>query len=212
MATTFRRPLRNVYYNATIILIVVNVIVFLASYYVAPRGPWGAFLLRPAAVFQDGAWWQVVTYMFFHAGWTHLFFNMIALFMFGIQLEREMGSTEFLAYYFASGIGAGIATGLLFMAMGMSNTYMLGASGAIFSVMLAFAAFFPDARIFVFGILPMRAPTAVAAFAGLEIFFQLINPRSGVAHLAHLTGLAFGYLYLVVRFRINPIEVFFRRR
>jgi membrane associated rhomboid family serine protease len=137
---------------------------------------------------------------------------MLALFMFGIQLEQKMGSTEFLFYYFFSGIGAGLATGLLFEAMGLGGTYVLGASGAIFAVLLAFATFFPDARIFIFGILPMRAPTLVAVYAGIEIFSQLINPRSGVAHLAHLTGLAFGYLYLVVRFGMNPIEIFLKRR
>ncbi|MGA2641769.1 MAG: rhomboid family intramembrane serine protease [Spirochaetia bacterium] len=212
MASILRRPLRYRYYGATIILIVVNIIIFLFSYYLDRRGVSDAFLLRPVDAFQGGEIWQVVTYMFFHAGWTHLFFNMLALFMFGIQLEQKMGSTEFLFYYFFSGIGAGLATGLLFEAMGLGGTYVLGASGAIFAVLLAFATFFPDARIFIFGILPMRAPTLVAVYAGIEIFSQLINPRSGVAHLAHLTGLAFGYLYLVVRFGMNPIEIFLKRR
>src|SRR5208337_1375901 len=174
MASILRRPLRYRYYSATIILIVVNIIIFLFSSYLDRRGVSGIFLLRPADVFENGAWWQVVTYMFFHAGWTHLFFNMLALFMFGIPLERKMGSSEFLLYYFFTGIGAGIATGLLFEAMGLGGTYVLGASGAIFAVLLAFAAFFPDARIFVFGILPMRAPTLVAVYAGIEIFSQLI--------------------------------------
>ena len=212
MESFLRRPLRYSYYNATIILIVVNVLIFLFSYYADRRGVSTLFLLQPVAVFQGGAWWQVITYMFFHAGWSHLFFNMLALFMFGIQLEQRMGSSEFLLFYFFSGICAGLATAILFVAMGLSNTYVLGASGAIFAVMLAFAAFFPDARIFVLGILPMRAPTLVVVYAGIEIFSQLINPRSGVAHLAHLTGLAFGYLYLVVRHRMNPFAVFFRRR
>jgi membrane associated rhomboid family serine protease len=212
MESFLRRPLRYSFYNATIILIVVNVLIFLFSYYVDRRGVSAIFLLQPADVFQSGAVWQFVTYMFFHAGWSHLFFNMLALFMFGIQLEQRMGSTEFLLFYFFSGICAGIATALLFEAMGFANTYVLGASGAIFAVMLAFAAFFPDARIFVLGILPLRAPVLVVIYAGIEVFSQLINPRSGVAHLAHLTGLAFGYLYLVVRYGMNPIAIFFRRR
>jgi membrane associated rhomboid family serine protease len=212
MASFLRRPLRYSFYNATIILIVVNVLIFLFSYYVDRRGVSAIFLLQPADVFQNGALWQFVTYMFFHAGWSHLFFNMLALFMFGIQLEQRMGSTEFLLFYFFSGICAGIVTALFFEAMGFGNTYVLGASGAIFAVMLAFAAFFPDARIFVLGILPLRAPMLVVIYAGIEVFSQLINPRSGVAHLAHLTGLAFGYLYLVVRYGMNPIAIFFRRR
>src|SRR5208337_2346913 len=104
------------------------------------------------------------------------------------------------------------ATGLLFEAMGLEGVRLLGASGAIFAVMLAFAGFFPDARIFVFGILPVRAPTLVLVYAGVEIVSQLFNFRTGVAHLAHLTGLIFGYLYLVARYGINPFAVFFRRR
>jgi membrane associated rhomboid family serine protease len=132
--------------------------------------------------------------------------------MFGIQLEQRMSSSEFLLFYFLSGIGAGVITALLFEAMGLGNAYVLGASGAIFAVLLAFAAFFPDARIFILGILPVRAPTLVAVYAGIEIVSQLRNPRSGVAHLAHLAGLAFGYLYLVVRYGMNPISIFFRRR
>ncbi len=88
----------------------------------------------------------------------------------------------------------------------------MGASGAIFALLLAFAAFFPDARIFIFGILPIRAPVAVLAYAGIEIFLQFTNFQSGVAHLTHLAGLAFGYLFLVVRYGMNPIALFFHRR
>jgi membrane associated rhomboid family serine protease len=211
MESFLRRPLRYSFYNATIILIVVNILVFLIGY-VDRSGKLAYLYLFPAYVLQAGAWWQVVTYMFVHSGWTHIFFNMLALFLFGIQLERRMGSTEFLLYYFVCGIGAGIVTVFVNNAMGMGMVPVVGASGAIYGLLLAFAAFFPDARIFIFGILPMRAPIAVAAFAGIEIVSQLTNPRSGVAHLAHLAGIAFGYLYLVVRFGINPIAVFFRRR
>jgi membrane associated rhomboid family serine protease len=89
---------------------------------------------------------------------------------------------------------------------------VVGASGAIFALLLAFAAFFPDARIFIFGILPIRAPVAVAGYAVLEIVFQFTNFQSGVAHLTHLAGLAFGYLYLVVRYGMNPIAIFFKRQ
>ena len=143
--------------------------------------------------------------MFIHAGWGHIFFNMLALFLFGIQLEQRMGSNEFLLYYFVCGIGAGIATVFINFALGMGMIPVVGASGAIYALLLAFAAFFPDARIFIFGILPIRAPIAVALFAGIEIVSQLVSFRSGVAHLTHLSGLVFGYLYLVVRYGINPI-------
>ncbi len=211
MASFLRRPLRYRYYSATIILIVVNVLVFLFGY-VDRRGGLVYLYLIPDYVLQAGAWWQVLTYMFVHASWGHIFFNMLALFLFGIQLEQRMGSTEFLLYYFFCGIGAGVATVFINAATGQGMIPVVGASGAIFALLLAFAAYFPDSRIFIFGILPIRAPVAVAAYAGIEIFSQFTNFQSGVAHLTHLAGLAFGYLYLVARLGMNPIAIFFRRR
>jgi membrane associated rhomboid family serine protease len=211
MASFLRRPLPHRYYNATIILIVVNVLVFLFGL-VDRQGRLVPLYLIPSYVLQGGAWWEVITYMFIHGGWAHIFFNMLALFLFGIQLEQRMGSNEFLLYYFVCGIGAGVATVFINAALGMGMVPVVGASGAIYALLLAFAAFFPDARIFIFGILPIRAPVAVALYAGIEIVSQLTNSRSGVAHLTHLSGLAFGYLYLVVRYGINPIALFFRRR
>jgi membrane associated rhomboid family serine protease len=212
MASFLRRPLRYRYFNATIILIVVNVIVFLLGFLGLQRTIQVYLGLTPLLVVQAGTWWQVATYMFVHGGWGHIFFNMLALFLFGIQLEQRMGSTEFLLYYFICGIGAGIATLFINLATGQGAVDVVGASGAIFALLLAFAAFFPDARIFIFGILPMRAPVAVALYAGIEIFSSFTSFQSGVAHLTHLAGLAFGYLYLVARFGMNPIAIFFRRR
>ncbi len=214
MPGLLQRPLRYRFYNATIGLIVVNLVVFIVTWR-SPRA--GYFLaLIPAAVLQGGAWWQVVTYMFVHGGFQHIFFNMLALFLFGIQLERRMGSTEFLLFYFFSGIGAGLATLLVNSLAGMGMVPVVGASGAIYGLLLAFACFFPDARIFIFGFIPMRAATAVAVYAGIEVAMQFWNVRtgyrSGVAHLTHLAGLAFAWLYLAVRYRINPIRLFFRRQ
>jgi membrane associated rhomboid family serine protease len=211
MASILRRPLPYSFYNATIILIVANILVFLFGY-VDRSGKLVYLYLIPNYVLQAGAWWQVVTYMFVHASWSHIFFNMLALFLFGIQLERRMGSSEFLLFYFVCGIGAGIVTVLFNSATGQGMIPVVGASGAIYGLLLGFAAFFPDARIFVFGILPIRAPVAVAGYAGIEIVSQLLNPRSGVAHLTHLSGLLFAYVYLLVRYGMNPIAIFFKRR
>ena len=211
MPSILRRQVRYRYFNATIILIVVNVIVFLLGF-LDRQGLLHYLWLFPAYVLQDGGWWQVVTYMFVHGGWGHIFFNMLALFLFGIQLEQRMGSTDFLPYYFVCGVGAGIATLLINLATGQGAVDVMGASGAIFALLLAFAAFFPDARIFIFGILPIRAPIAVLAYAGIEIFLQFTNFQSGVAHLTHLAGLGFGWLFLEVRYGMNPITIFFHRR
>ncbi|MCX7032032.1 MAG: rhomboid family intramembrane serine protease [Spirochaetes bacterium] len=205
-----RRPLRYSFFNATLFLIAANVLVFLVT--MTARQTLGYIALRPAAVLQAGAWWQVFTYMFVHANFTHLFLNMLSLYLFGVQLERRMGSGEFLLYYLVSGVGAGLVTLLVNNATGQGMVYVVGASGAIFAVLLAFASFFPDTRIFIFGILPMRAPTAVLVFAGIEVFSMFTNFSAGVAHLTHLAGILFGYGLLVLRFRINPIRVFFRDR
>ena len=123
-----------------------------------------------------------------------------------------MGSGEFLLFYLVSGIGAGLVTLLVNNATGQGMVYVVGASGAVFAVVLAFASFFPDSRIFIFGILPMRAPTAVLVFAGIEVVSMFTNLGAGVAHLTHLAGILFGFGLLVLRFRINPIRAFFPRR
>ena len=88
---------------------------------------------------------------------------------------------------------------------------VLGASGAIYGLLLAYATLFPDSRLYIFGFFPLRAPVAVLLFAGLALFSQLTNARSGVAHLTHLAGFVFGYFYFLARMGINPIKVFFRR-
>jgi membrane associated rhomboid family serine protease len=197
--------------TVTIALIVVNILVFLFGY-VDRQNRLVYLALIPAYVVQAGAWWQIVTYMFVHANWSHIFFNMLALFLFGTQLEHRMRSGEFLLFYFVCGIGAGLVTMLINNATGMGAVPVVGASGAIYGLLLAFAAFFPNDRIYIFGILPMRAPTAVLVFAGIEIVLQLTGLQSGVAHLAHLSGLLFAYFYLLFRYRINAISLFFRRR
>jgi membrane associated rhomboid family serine protease len=211
MASTLRRPLRYRYYNATIILIVACVLVFLYGYVARGRGLLYLSLI-PNYVLQTGAWWQVVTYLFVHGSWGHIFFNMLALFLFGIQLERRMGSSEFLLFYLVVGVGAGIATVFINSATGQGNIAVVGASGAIFGVLLGFAAFFPDARIFIFGILPIRAPLAVAGYAVIQIVSLFTNLQPGIASLTHLSGLLFAYLYLLVRLDMNAITIFFRRR
>jgi membrane associated rhomboid family serine protease len=206
-----RKPIRYSFYNATIILLAANILVFLIEMLDRGGSLTDRLALTPAYVIQGGAWWQIVTYMFVHANFWHIFFNMLSLFLFGIQLEQRMGSTEFLLYYFVCGIGAGLATLLVNYLTGMAGIPVVGASGAIFGLLLAFATFFPDARIFIFGILPMRAPIAVLIFAGINLFNQFTSPGSGVAYLTHLAGIVFGYLYILVRYGINPIKVFFHR-
>ena len=210
-----RRQLRYKYYNATIILIAVNVVVFLAEFLTGlygGRGLAGYLALTPALVIQGGAWWQVVTYMFAHANFWHLFFNMLTLYLFGIQLEHRMGSSEFLLFYFVAGIGAGLVTLVVNWYTGQGLVPVLGASGAIFGLLLAFAAFFPNAMLYIFGILPMRAPTAVLVFIVINLFSLFTGLSAGVANLTHLAGVLFGWVLLRVRYGVNPMDAFIRRR
>jgi membrane associated rhomboid family serine protease len=206
-----RRPIRYSFFNATLFLIAANVIVFLITLN-STRAIWFMALI-PSQVFQDQSWWRVFTYMFAHGNFSHIFFNMFGLFLFGMQVERRMGSGEFLLFYLLSGIGAGLALLLINAASAATaGTQTVGASGAIFAVMLAFATFFPDQRVLVMGILPMRAPTMVLVYTAAEIIFYVFRLNAGVSHLGHLAGALFGYLLILLRFRVNAIRVFFPRR
>lgn len=204
----YRRPLSGRYYNATLTLIIINVGMYLITM-LFPR-IFGYLALTPFLVVRERAVWQVLTYMFLHGGLWHILLNMLVLFMFGMPLERRVGSSEFLLYYFITGIGAGIATVAVNWYTGQAMVPVVGASGALVGVMLAFATYNPDARIFVY-FFPLPARIAVLVFTILEVFALIRRPNSGIAHLTHLSGLIFGYLYFLIRLRINPIRELFRR-
>ncbi|MDR1277180.1 MAG: rhomboid family intramembrane serine protease [Treponema sp.] len=160
------------------------------------------FAMIPVTVIQ-GWVWTFISYMFLHDGFSHIFFNMFALFIFGIQVERQMGSREFLLFYLLTGMLAGVFSFVLYMATGAYWVALMGASGAIFAVQLAYAVFFPDSVIYIWGILPIRAPVMVLGFTALELLFML-GRRDNVAHVTHLAGFGFAWLYFLLRFRINP--------
>ncbi|MBT3271688.1 MAG: rhomboid family intramembrane serine protease, partial [Spirochaetales bacterium] len=147
-------------------------------------------------------------YMFTHANFTHILFNMLGLFFFGAQIERRMGSHEFVLFYMSSGILAGLVSFIFYRATGNYGVYLLGASGAVYAVLLAFATYFPSARIYIMGIIPVRAPILVLIYTVAAIFFQLRGSASGVAHLTHLAGFGIAYLYFLIRLGVNPISVF----
>ncbi len=141
--------------------------------------------------------WQFFTYMFLHGDPWHLFFNMFILWMFGRQLESLWGEKPFLRYYLICGIGAGIANYLFTMG---SLAITIGASGAIFGILVAFAVIYPEQLITVFILIfplpPMKAKHVVLIFAGLELLFGVSGTMPGIAHFAHLGGAAVGYIYL----------------
>jgi membrane associated rhomboid family serine protease len=150
--------------------------------------------------------------MFAHADISHLLVNMLGLFIFGTAVERSMGSKEFLLFYLLTGTLAGITSFGIYVATGSWYTMLLGSSGAVYALLLAFAVLNPEARIFLYGILPVRAPILVLGYAGIEIASQLFSFRSSVAHLTHLAGFFWSWLYFVLRFGINPAKRLFGPR
>jgi membrane associated rhomboid family serine protease len=137
--------------------------------------------------------WQYATYMFLHGSFAHIFFNMLGLWMFGMELEQLWGSRRFLAYYLLCGLGAGIIHSLIMLWAG-DLAPALGASGAIYGVLVAFAVLFPD-RIIYYLFLPVRAKYMVMIFIALDLY-NGVGGRDGVAHFAHLGGALVGFLLL----------------
>lgn len=204
-----RHPFRYSYRNASLWIIAANVLVF-AGMQLSPS--FGYLLaMNPIGVL-SGRVWQLLTYMFAHGGLSHLFVNMLGVFFFGTQVEREMGTREFLLYYFLTGFLAGLFSFIAYLLTGAYGVYLLGASGAVFALLLAFATIRPDANIYIWGILPIRAPVMVLGYAAIELLSELTGSRSSVAHLTHLAGFGVGWLYFLARFGVNPARRFFPRR
>jgi membrane associated rhomboid family serine protease len=190
-------------------LIIANVLVFFAV--VISRGTWTyMFGLIPHYVVKSFAVWQLVTYLFIHANFGHIFFNMFILWMFGSEMEQLWGTREFLKYYFFCGIGAGLVT---LVCNWNSVIPTVGASGAVFGVLLAFGLRFPDRPILLFFILPMKAIHLVLVSVILEVYYLWTQPNDGIGHMAHLGGLVFGFIYLKKARSINRLfdEVRWRR-
>jgi membrane associated rhomboid family serine protease len=204
-----RRPFRYRFYHASLILVGINALVFAAQYFVSYRLT--SYLALNVGNVLHGEIWQFVTYMFAHGSPRHLLFNMLALFLFGYQTERVMGTLEFLLYYFFCGIAAGVLSFFVYLVTGANYVFLLGASGAVFAVQLAFAVLRPDAIIYLWGILPLRASIMILGATAIELFSMLAVRNSNVAHVTHLFGFAAGWLYFLLRFGVNPAKYLFRR-
>jgi len=202
----YRKRLPRSYFYATLGLIAANLLVYLLNL-LFPESLY-LMALQPAMVLHENAWWQVFTYMYVHGSFNHILFNMLGLFFFGTALEDDMGSREFLLFYNLTGMLAGLASLAINLATGQVQGLLLGASGAIFAVILGFAAFRPQARVLVMFVIPLRARSMVILYSAIEVFSQVFNPYEGIAHLTHLAGFAFGFLYLLIRFRLNAWKAF----
>lgn len=171
-------------------IIVINVIIYVMEMILAQTAFVDIFGLTPRLVVTKGYVWQIVTYMFMHGSPWHLILNMFIIWMFGTPLESVWGSNRFLNYYFVCGFG-----GALLSFFFSFNTTVIGASGAGYGILLAYAILFPYSEIYVWGLLPVRARTLVIFMTIIE-FASGFSGRDGIAHFAHLGGMAAGFLYL----------------
>ena len=163
----------------------------LAVFFLIPVGSplWYRLMLIPQLVMVQP--WGVFTYMFLHGSIGHLFFNMLGLFFFGPRLEALLGGRDFLWLYFLSGLG-----GALFSFIFSFGASVVGASGAVFGILLAFAIFFPRERIYIWGVLPVEARFLAIFLAVVALFSGFTGAGAGTAHFAHLGGFAGGWLFL----------------
>jgi membrane associated rhomboid family serine protease len=183
-------------------LIIANVVGYLMTL-VFSRSMVGYLGLTPGLVLEAGWLWQLFTYLFVHSpgGFTHILFNMLALWMFGVELERRWGTVAFAKYYFVTGVGAGAATVLAALlpfdaTRSMYAVPTIGASGAIYGLLLAWALLFPHRQILFMFIFPLKARIAAAIMAAMAFLAALSGVNSGVAEATHLAGMLVGWIYL----------------
>jgi membrane associated rhomboid family serine protease len=165
--------------------------------------------LRPAFVVQNLWVWQLVTYTFMHGGLFHILFNMLALWMFGTELERMWGTRYFLKFYFVTGIGAAVLTIAfsllpLEVSRDLYRSEIIGASGAIYGLLLAYALYFPDRQIYMYFLFPVPAKIFVAIMGAIALYASVSGASGGVANATHLGGILVAYLYLKSP-RMNPL-------
>ncbi len=181
-------------------LLIWNGIVYLLQHFIITFPLFGKysfahfFGLVPHLVLTKFFIWQPVTYMFLHAqSFFHILFNMFVLWMFGGDIERVWGTRRFVTYYFFCGTGAGLLT-MLFTPH--SHVATIGASGAVYGILLAFAFFFPERRIYLYMLFPVSARVFVLIMGVIAFLSSISQPGDGIAHLAHLGGLVFGWIYI----------------
>ena len=179
-----------------------NVAVFLLTL-LAPSAIIGVFGLSPEQVIEHARIWQLVTYLFLHApqSLSHILFNMLAVWMFGVELERRWGTVAFAKYYFITGIGAGLSMVLVSLlpfeaTRPVYYAVTIGASGAVYALLMAWAILFPHRTILFMFIFPLPARVFVLIIGAIAMFSALGSGGGPVANLAHLGGLAVGWVYL----------------
>ncbi|MBP5519045.1 MAG: rhomboid family intramembrane serine protease [Treponema sp.] len=204
-----RRPFSYTYKRTAIFIIFINFLIFGLQvwnrnlYYLIYN--FGA--MNPVNVETNRMYWQFFTYMFVHGSFRHVLFNMLALLIFGLNLEKAIGSKEFLLFYLLCGTLSGFFSFLFYKFTGQYNVMLLGASGAVYAILFAYAVFFPKSIILIWGIVPVPAPILVLIYTLIELGSQFFDVRSSVAHMTHLFGFFAAWLYFVIRMGVHPIKI-----
>ena len=180
-------------------LLIINIIVFLGTEFIGnPMYEWFALFPIGSPFFH---WWQFITHMFMHGGFGHIFFNMWSLIVFGPTLERMWGPKKFLLYYFVCGLGAAACHELVlyYFVHGALNVPTVGASGAIYGLLLGFGMLYPNITLtLVFPPISLKAKWFVVIFAVIELVTGVLGTHDGVAHFAHLGGMLFGLILILI--------------
>ncbi|MBL8231294.1 MAG: rhomboid family intramembrane serine protease [Bryobacterales bacterium] len=193
-------------------LLISNIALFVIYFLATAFGfgyPFRAFGLIPRDVVESFAIWQFVTYLFLHdpGGFSHILLNMLTLYMFGADLERSWGTRAFLKFYFLCGIGAGVCVVIANALVGTMGTRTIGASGAIYGLLLAFGVLYPDRTVLFSFLFPMKAKYFVMIIGAMTFLLTIGASGGNVSHFAHLGGMIFAYGYLKgPRLRWSPWE------
>jgi len=174
------------------VLLIANVSVFIFQSFLDYRFIL-IFGLVPQLVWKELYIWQLFTYQFLHGGLFHLLFNMLALWMFGCDLERQWGSKFFTKYYFVSAVGGGILNAVL---MPSQMVPSIGASGGIYGILLAYGLTYPNRTVYLYFLFPIKMKHFVMVIGAIALYSSMTTSQTGIAHLAHLGGMGFGYIYL----------------
>ena len=189
------------------LLLIINISVFVLMVLSGQRNILlQMFGLVSRDVLQEYRIWQTFTYLFLHGGWIHILFNMFVLWMFGKDLEIDWGKKEFLIFYFVCGIGAGFITVLTSI---NSSIPVVGASGAIYGVLVAYGFTYPNRMVYLYGVFPLRVKYVVLGFGVIAFFASLSSTHSQVSHITHLSGMIIGILYILFYFRWKNIRLWY---
>ena len=199
-----RKPFKYTYKNAVLVIALINVSVFVLTSLFRNLSTYLG--LVPILVVEAQTYWQFFTYQFVHGDFFHLAFNMLALFFFGVPVERKIGTKEFILYYLLVGTIDGVLSFLVYAATGFYIISLVGASGAIFGVLLLYAVIYPNSVVYLWAVIPVPAPLLILGYAVIELI-SIFSVGDGVAHLTHFIGLLAGWVYIRIRFGIKPLKV-----